>query len=288
MNDIQTHTDLQSFWMAIERSLEEPALLVRSLEETYFVHASDSLRHYIEFTRLTAERLAAVYWSRHEYYDALREREKQLHEAARALPSLHSALMVDLPHAVPADLAVVIGDFSYLGTVAPRTILLGLEFFPSSTWRHLIPVRLPCLSTEDLGSVLAHELIHVQQLERFPEANVAALDLLQLALLEGAAEYVGERLSQRRSTLHPHAFGQAHAAEIWTAFNGDLEQGTAHGWFYNDATRSGWPRDVGYYVGYELCRAYHADHVHDPQVVEANIYGFLTPEPFKAYLAFQS
>ena len=277
--------DLNHFWTAIHVSEGMNLPLEAVLEREYFGLASSALAQYSAWSRLTAQNLAAAYLARPGYFLTLRERPDQL-EPLFNLQPLFARLKTLLPDAVSARVHLLMGDFSCAGTVGPGSILLGLEFLPAENVRHLAPSGVTLLDANQLPAVLAHELIHVQQLERFPDlgAEVPHLTLLQLALLEGAAEYLGALLSGQRANREVHSYGVSHAEELWPLFWAQADAPDWSDWFYSVPAWPGLPGDLGYFMGYELCRAHHERHASEQTVIADIVQSFRTPERFRALL----
>lgn len=271
--------DVQRFWAAVDASERRALPLEDTLEQMYFGRLSPALAQFAAWTDLTPSRLAETYGTHEAYYRALRPQPGRLREYLR-MDSLYTGLRALFPEAVPARVNFVMGDFSCAGTVAPSQILLALEFFPPvEAWPLALP-HLPLPGPHALPARLAHELVHVQQLARCPDLASAEPTVLELALLEGAAEYVGELLSGAPTAPHAHLFGQMNAAEVWAAFHEEADSRDGSAWIHGSSTRPEWPADLGHFVGSELCRAYHERHAAEANVVRDILHAFETPERF--------
>lgn len=53
-------------------------------------------------------------------------------------------------------------------------------------------------------------------------------------------------------------YGPAHDPAIRAAFRKDMQGNDYSGWLYNNTDNAFATRDLGYYVGYAICKAYHA------------------------------
>lgn len=271
--------DVQCFWAAVDASERHRLPLEDALDSLYLSQAGPALAHLIAWTDLTAASLAEAYCTHAAYYHALRLQPERL-QGYLGVDDFYQALRAEFPEAVPAQVSFVLGDFSCAGTVVPGHILLALEFFPPpEAWPLALP-HLPLPRPERLPARLAHDLVHVQQVARHPDLGLADLSVLEVALLEGAAEYVGERLCGQVATPHAHSFGQENGGEVWTAFREEAHSRDLGGWFYGAAAGREWPADLGTFAGYELCRAYHEQHAQEARVVEDLIYAFERPERF--------
>ena len=103
-----------------------------------------------------------------------------------------------------------------------------------------------------IPTIVAHELIHYQQ--KYPLQLKRSL--LSMAINEGAADFVGEKLCGATINDHIHAYGDEHEAELWAAFSTEMYDTETGDWLYNGQPANGQPADMGYYIGYRICEAY--------------------------------
>jgi uncharacterized protein YjaZ len=104
----------------------------------------------------------------------------------------------------------------------------------------------------DLPSIVAHELIHIEQPPMGSEPTV-----LDVALREGGADFVGELISGGLINRVQHAYGDAHEAELWAQFNRARDTQQIADWFYQGDKVSDRPADLGYYEGYKIAEAFY-------------------------------
>jgi uncharacterized protein YjaZ len=99
-------------------------------------------------------------------------------------------------------------------------------------------------------AIVAHELIHTQQL-RGPRST-----LLARAIVEGAADFLGELISGLNMDLHVYEWAAPREAELWDDFR-DVMGGEANaGWLYGSRSEDE-PADLGYWMGYQIVKAYY-------------------------------
>lgn len=102
-----------------------------------------------------------------------------------------------------------------------------------------------------LALLMVHEYVHTQQ----PDVEHAAL--VGQALAEGGADFIAERITGKVPDLPYMSYGPAHAQAIRQAFAKDMDKTSYDGWLYNDANNAFGVSDLGYYVGYAVCKAYY-------------------------------
>ena len=131
-----------------------------------------------------------------------------------------------------------------------------------STTRILIGVEL-LNSVSGLTWTLSHELAHTQQHYPFWGSLTGGptflrATVLRQAIVEGSADLIAEVLT---GLPMRNAYAESHEAEIWRAFQRDMDSRDYRRWFYNgqdSTTRGDWPADLGYWVGYRITRSFYA------------------------------
>lgn len=105
---------------------------------------------------------------------------------------------------------------------------------------------------------VAHEITHVYQQRAFTGA--VNFNLLFAALMEGMADHVMELARGQLSTAaaERHAYGVAHEAALWRAFQADVDSGAGFGhWLYTQKRGpDGAPPDMAYWLGKRVVEAY--------------------------------
>jgi Predicted Zn-dependent protease (DUF2268) len=138
--------------------------------------------------------------------------------------------------------------------------------------------------------IIAHEYGHVQQFIAFD--NDPHPTVLGGALMEGAAEFNAEMNSGGVSNYEQAAFAKGHEQEIERAFVKDEDSQDLSKWLYNrtdrklgvsaeSSERHPWPPDMGYWVGYRICKAYY-QHAKDKRQAFRDILQISDPKLFLA------
>lgn len=226
--------------------------LRRALRVHYIRPADEAERTFLRYSNaLRPARLARCVAQLRPLYDRLLAGLDELESSRPALQASFEAFTHVVPESEFPTVHLHVGCLNSGGTATRHGLHMGLEHYTrpadfdpesNSSWLDYA-LRPP----EAFGPTVIHELMHFQQ-ARNPET------LLELALLEGGADYLAERFSEG---LEPQnrAFGLAHEAEIWRAFRPERSRGPRTGrWFYVDAGE--WPRDLGYFIGYRIAQAY--------------------------------
>ena len=161
------------------------------------------------------------------------------------------------------DIYFCVGRNNSGGTIRNNTVYIGTEVAASNKPNWAVYLVL-------------HEFTHTQQYEQrnFTELvrNEQLLkayekthqNLLGKCISEGMADFVAELVLEKPLVeLSPDgyiAFGQQHEQQIWEEFRKEMNREYAWkaGWLYNERIIDGKPgRDLGYFVGYQICKSYY-------------------------------
>lgn len=255
--------DITHFWQAFDA--RQALGTARAMDSLYFAVATPGL---LDFGRLripdrsvfarTVDAAAAYYASTRASTLRLATFEPRLREAFRSLA-------VALPNAVFPDVYFVMGRLSTGGTTGPAGLLIGAEMYgrttddmlgkPLGDWHRAVlrPV-------EDVPGIVAHELVHYQQPPDGPT-------LLEKALREGIADFLGERISGININAPAVIWSEAHEAELWAEFQREMHGTDISRWLFNGGNSPGRPADLGYVIGYRIAKAWFAKHGEAPDAV---------------------
>ena len=155
-----------------------------------------------------------------------------------------------------------VGRFSTGGTVQQGGMLIGTEFFSidaNTPLNELVAFQRNNVQPLDsIPLVVAHEHVHVLQANAEKLITKQIKTLLDQALLEGSADFLGELVSGSHINKHIHVYGLANEHQLWTEFQTAMNGLAISEWLYNQSTATGErPGDLGYFVGYRIAKAYY-------------------------------
>jgi uncharacterized protein YjaZ len=92
---------------------------------------------------------------------------------------------------------------------------------------------------------------------RRAEPAIEKQTLLEEALGEGGADFLGEMISGGIINRTQREFGNEHERELWEEFRAAMNGTDTSKWLYEGDRAKGRPADMGYYVGYRICEAFY-------------------------------
>lgn len=228
-------SDIHNFWRAFDAATPQDNLNVFKRE--YLDKGSIGLKDFSKARFPTVCQLVPVVEKNRDHYAAARARTLKVESMKGPIRSSFGKLKELYPDAVFPDVYFMIGANNTGGTTSDNGLLIGVEVYDK---------------LEAIPHVVAHELIHYQQ--KYPD-----YDLLGFAIMEGSADFLGGLISGGFNNAHLHAYGDAHERELWLAFKNDFRSKDWGVWFYDPekAKARGIPKDMGYYIGYQITEAYY-------------------------------
>ena len=242
-----TTADVDRFF----RLYDDPALAADPdvLAARYLATPSPGLAEFMALRRITPERLAKALREKPGVFQGARDCAGKLDDVRPRLVSATDRLAELYPAAQFPPITIAIGRASSAGVGNAQGVYIGLESLCMAKF-------IEADDTDRFVHVIAHEYVHVQQ----PLAQVEDRDetVLRAALVEGAAEFVAERMTG--SVAYPllHQWAKGREKELETAFLAEKDgKALESRWLYNQQGTDGWPGDLGYWVGYRVAKAYY-------------------------------
>ena len=241
------------------------------LQHDYIDPGSDGLHHLAKARNVSGTAIAKTLAEHPEIYSdakrcmvALPRVRDRLEVALRKLGSLY-------PEARFPPVTIAVGRGKPVAIGSPSDgIQIGLEALCATNW--LNP------NVEDrFVHVIAHEYTHVQQAQALADDEHPTV--LELSLVEGAAEFTAELISGEVAYSQFGASTKGREKEIESAFVPDEDKTDLSNWFQN-ATREK-PGDLGYWVGYRIVKSYY-QHADDKRRAFREILEMSDPKAFLA------
>ncbi len=236
--------DVGLFYAVYDAASGRPT--AEQLQRDYLDKGSEGLREFAKLRNITGARIADTLTKKPEIYSDARRCMAVLPRVRERLEKSLRTLGELYPEAQLPPVTIAVGRGKPVGVGGPGMgVKIGLEALCATNY--LNP------DVEDrFVHVIAHEFAHVQQAQEL--ADKVQPTVLELSLLEGAAEVIAELISGNVAYSHLKALTQGREHEIESAFAADLDKTDLSAWLNNGTAEK--PGDLGYWVGYRIVRAY--------------------------------
>ncbi|HSJ67995.1 MAG TPA: DUF2268 domain-containing putative Zn-dependent protease [Anditalea sp.] len=100
--------------------------------------------------------------------------------------------------------------------------------------------------------IILHEYVHLQQ------KNKIEISLLEYSIMEGAADFITHLLLGQYTDPKVYEFGEAHEEDLWKHFYAQMDEEDFENWLFNAYNpETGYPGNLGYYIGFKICESYY-------------------------------
>lgn len=226
-------SDIENFWIAfdsIEISKNNPF-------NKYLKNGTIGLQGFIPNRIMSADSLLNMVKRRKEDYEKMRNIESQIKEKEKETLPYFYALEYWYPYAVYPPVYFVFGRFNSGGTTSKEGLLIGAEMLTD---------------LDGLPELIIHESIHFQQ--KWPEGGNTTL--LQQSVIEGSADFIAELVTGKHGNFNANDYGNKNKESLCKEFVQIMNGEHMNDWLYGTSGKDNRPNDLGYWIGYEIVKAY--------------------------------
>ncbi len=270
--------DVSHFWRAFDDAARLPmAERTAVYQKEYIARASQGLKDFLAYRHVTVASLAQHVERNRAYYEKVRPYIEQVVDQKPVIEAAFRRLKALYPDIqFPKHVYFVVGPQRGAGMNSDHGIILAAEMFatPPGTpysYNKTYPSFVPF--------AVVHETIHFNQTFQ-PGVHAT---LLQDVITEGTADFIASLTlpepDLRQYTDRWH-YGCAHEAALAARFAADQDMTTTGPWMYNHHPDTGWPPDMGYWLGYRIDQTFY-DHTADKRKA---LRAMLQVTDFKAFL----
>jgi hypothetical protein len=261
--------DIRRFWKAYDRAQTDTADRVEIYRSAYFDTGSRGLQDYMGLKVRSIREFVRHYDQHSLFYKSIRNNTLKVDSLKPAIYACFEKLKDIYPGALFPDIYFVMGAFTSAGTVSDAGLLIGINQLCKtdniplgelSLWQ-----RNNFNPLQNLPACIAHELIHFEQDELMRLEDTTTL---LPVLVEGMADFLGEMISGKNLNQRLHNWAKGKEKNIWEAFLKDMDLNRFNNWIANaDQETSDNPADQGYWIGYQICKAYYINAVDKQQAI---------------------
>lgn len=273
-------SDIHNFWKAYDNVQKDTARAKELYSKYYFENASKGLQDYYASRIFSVEAFVANQKRKPAFYRAIRDNTLRVDEFKDQIQKSFAKLKEIYDDAIFPDVYFVIGRWTSAGTVSANGLLIGTDMMSKSDKVPLDELSLweksNYKSIDNLPYIVAHELIHSQQNNMKNDTTTLAA-----SIREGMADFLGELISGKNINDRLHVFAKGKEKDIWKAFEKDIYLKRYQNWIGNaEQETPEHPADLGYWIGYQLCKSYYDEMPDKKQAV----YDMLHIKDYKDFL----
>lgn len=247
-------SDVTHFWKAFDDAAKRPlGQRAGVYKREYFDQASRGLKDFIAYRKLTPEKLAQHVEAERGYYEKVRPYIRQVVDQKSVIQAAFRRLKAMDPSArFPAHVYFVVGAQRGAGMNSDHGIILAAEMFASPPGT---PYAYNVIYPSFVPFAAVHETIHFNQTYQVEDKS----DVLQSVLSEGGADFIASLVLPEpdvRQMTDRWDYGCRHETALAARLMKDQDKTDMGPWLYNHRPATGWPPDMGYWIGYRIDQAY--------------------------------
>ncbi len=287
-NKIST-IDVDNFWVAYDSvsRTNDNDLQVKIIQQLYLDKASDGLKDFIELRNHTANKHLENIQKYPKFWTTVRSKTLEIKSYVQQMEKIMVRFKKLYPEFKQPDIYFTIGVLNSGGTTSKDKILIGSEIACSDntidatelgTWLQSV-----FKDQKNVLSMVAHEVGHTQQKDGDGEDDGGS-NLLGYCIREGACDFISELLLKKHVESPYMTYGVAHEKELWIMFTKEMHSQETRNWLYNGRNAPNGNADLGYFIGYEICKSYYNNSKDKKQALKEIIELEYTKESVEMFL----
>lgn len=254
--------DVYNFWKAYDKIITEKDTLkqLNLIQTLYIDKGTPGLKGIMKARNYSAKEY--VYAINHypQFWNSVRQNTQKANQFSKHINVGIVKLKNIYPELQPVNTYFEIGILRTGGTTIDKMLLIGSEIALADkhTITDEIDAKYPHLrkyfNTEPIKDVVflnTHEYIHTQQKETIGKI------LLSQTVIEGVAEFLAEIALNKKSPNPQIAFGFKNEEAIKKEYEKEMFSSNIYNWIMNNDKNQFGIRDLGYFIGYAICKKYY-------------------------------
>jgi len=254
-------SDIDNFWVAYDsiQTTKDSVQQIQFIKSLYINKGTAGLKAFMMVRSNSAEKWVKLINSSPKFWSSIRANTIAAKEKSDLIETSIRHLKELYPELREAKMYFTVGGLNSGGTTVNNMILIGTEIatgnagtdvsdLPQNTSRWLASV----FKDQSLNNIVPlniHEYVHTQQKG---EPNT----LLGMSLREGSCDFITELVMGEPMQNNYIQYGRTHEKELKDQFKQEMYTRYSGNWLYN-GSRSTTVADLGYFMGYAICKSYY-------------------------------
>lgn len=262
-------SDIDNFWVAYDsiQKTKDHTQKLALIKKLYTDKGTEGLKAFMKARDYNDTVFVSIIDKYPKFLNSIRPNTLTIKTKTNELEASVVRLKEIYPELKEAEMYFTIGGLNSGGTVSGNKVLVGAELatgLPSTDVSEFqddwIKGVFANQSLDNIVSLNVHEYIHTQQIGDRRR-------VLSQSIKEGACDLIAELVMNKPLERKYLSYGAAHAAEVKDLFKKEMFTGNFANWLYN-GRKKGESADLGYYIGYEICKSYYQNAKDKKQAVK--------------------
>ncbi|MHA3043920.1 Ig-like domain-containing protein [Riemerella anatipestifer] len=251
-------SDIDRFWVAYDsiRSTNDYQKKLDFINEIYIKKGTKGLHAFMKARDYNDTLYVKLIDEYPKFWASIKPNTLEIKNKIAQLNSAVENLKKLYPKLKNAEMYFAIGGLRSGGTIMDNMVLVGAEIATGNSaidtsefkdnWLKNIFAK---QSLDNIVYINIHEYIHTQQ-------NGYGKNVLSKSIAEGACDFISELVLENPVQTQYMAYGKLNEKEIKKQFKKEMFSENIANWLYN-GSQKGEQADLGYYIGYEICKSYY-------------------------------
>ena len=251
-------SDIDNFWEACDsiQSTKDSLKQLHFIQNLYINKGTEGLKAFMEARTYTAELWVSLINKYPKFWSSIRPNTLTVKSKAKEIEKSIQRLKALYPALKEAKMYFTIGGLRSGGTTVNDMVLIGAEIATANALTDVSEFPGKWLESvfknQQTGIIVQlniHEYVHTQQ-------KGETKNLLGQAIREGACDFITELVIGGPLQSNYIQYGRQHEIVLKEQFKMDMFTTAYSNWLYNGSNAKT-VADLGYYMGYAICKAYY-------------------------------
>jgi len=235
--------DIDNFWVAYDsiRMTSHQEEQIKFINTLYIEKASEGLKAYLKNKENVDSKWVELIKREQSFWDSIRPKtvavKTQVNKVQRGIDLLRTLY----PTLKEAATYFIIGFRQQGGTIRNNLSIIGTEVIMSHP------------DTAGIERMCIHEYVHTQQVK----PDFQNINVLTSSLREGACDFISQLVLKQNLSLPYIQYGLENEVKVWSVFAQDMFTFANDLWVSTGNNPVLPSKDLGYYVGYAICKSYY-------------------------------
>jgi len=251
-------SDIDNYWVAYDSVINSKDLTkqIDFIQKLYIDKASEGLKEFIADNNNTAELYVKNILDFPKFWKSIRPKTLNIKSYVNEINEYMLKYKELYPNFKQPVIFFTIGCLNSGGRPGIGKVLIGAEIACADktidaseldSWLQSV-----FQDNKDLIYLVLHEAGHTQQKEEDENSN-----LLEDCIQEGACDFLTELLMQKEIISPYMTFGKTNEKKVWIVFQKEMFGKEKSRWLYNGSQAPKGQADIGYFIGYVICKSYY-------------------------------
>ncbi|WP_291119283.1 Ig-like domain-containing protein [Empedobacter sp. UBA7248] len=252
-------SDIDNFWVAYDsiQSTNDYSQKIKFINTLYIDKGTKGLKTFMKVRDYSDTIYVKLIDSYPKFWNSVRPNTLTIKNKTKELTKAVKKLKKLYPELKEGEMYFTIGGLRSGGTLYENMVLVGAEIatgtpktdvseFENNWLKNVFAKQ----SLDNIISLNIHEYVHTQQK---PNENNS---LLHHTLKEGSCDFITELVLGEPIEKQYIFYGKQHFDELKKQFKEEMFVDDFSNWLYNGGQK-GKAADLGYFIGYEICKSYY-------------------------------